>query len=278
MESYWKTAIIKSKQAVESGALIPLRTKRVDIKSNTNAPFELRKLISEKPLHLNKEGPKTNPFLPWDKRLEVANIGNNHVLILNKFPVQFGHMLLITRSWSPQNGWLGERDWEALVEVENDTKGLWFFNSSPESGASQPHRHLQLLRRKSNELLCPRSYIFDDIISRYKTTELPTDNGHYAYPRKAEQTFLKIKELQNNYLELARVTGLGDPRRNDYPLFPYNLLITPRWITLIKRSRDSYQGFSINALGFAGYLLITTESNIEWLERYGPNELLKRVM
>ena len=39
------------------------------------------------------------------------------------------------------------KDWRAIQQVNKDTSGLWFFNSSPIAGASQPHRHFQLLRR-----------------------------------------------------------------------------------------------------------------------------------
>ena len=71
--------------------------------------------------------------------------------------------------------------------------------------------------------------------------------------------------------------GLGNPLDTNQPLKPYNLLITNNWMALIKRVCDESLGFSINALGFAGYLLGTEESDIDWLYKNGPEDLLKEV-
>ena len=111
-----------------------------------------------------KDAQKINPFLPCDQDLMIAPIGEQHNLILNKFPVQIGHMLLITNEWAPQKGWLNINDWKALEIVNEDTSGLWFFNSAPHAGASQPHRHLQLLSRSKDELTCPRNNWFEELI------------------------------------------------------------------------------------------------------------------
>ena len=74
-------------------------------------------------------------------------------------------MLLITNCWKPQNGWLNLDDFEAILNVDNDTTGLWFFNSSKEAGASQPHRHFQLLPRHYNESICPRYEWFCSLLN-----------------------------------------------------------------------------------------------------------------
>ena len=70
---------------------------------------------------------------------------NTHALILNKYPVELGHMLLIADKWIPQTSWLNIDDWNAILSVNNDTDGLWFYNSGSIAGASQPHKHIQLL-------------------------------------------------------------------------------------------------------------------------------------
>ena len=46
-------------------------------------------------------------------------------------------------------------------------------------------------------------------------------------------------------------------------------------MALIKRKRDNIHGISINALGFAGYILVTENSNITYLKKYGPEKLLE---
>ena len=77
------------------------------------------------------------------------------------------------------------------------------------------------------------------------------------------------------YLELCKKLGLGNPISNRKPKYPYNLLITNKWIAIIKRKYDHIHGFSINGLGFAGYLLVTEKSNINYLRKFGPEKLLE---
>ena len=159
-ETYWNRALEQSKRAIKSGALVPLSTSLEHLISSPESNFELRTLESRLPKHLKREGPKPNPFRPWDPQLEVARLNPGHTVILNKYPVQRGHMLLITADWAAQDGWLTLADWSALVQVDHDTSGLWFFNSGPIAGASQPHRHLQLLPRNKDETSCPRDLWF----------------------------------------------------------------------------------------------------------------------
>ena len=71
---------------------------------------------------------------------------------------------------------------------------------------------------------------------------------------------------------------LGDFDINSKPLKPYNLLITSEWIALIVRKTDRSNGFSINALGFAGYFLGTKKSDVDQLIKFGPEQILKDVI
>jgi ATP adenylyltransferase len=60
-------------------------------------------------------------------------------------------------------------------------------------------------------------------------------------------------------------------------LHPYNLLFNDQWFITIRREKEHCAGFSLNALGFSGYLLATDHSDLDWLGRHGPMELLKQV-
>ena len=72
--------------------------------------------------------------------------------------------------------------------------------------------------------------------------------------------------------------NLGEIDIIEKPLKPYNLLITSDWIALITRKKERSNGFSINALGFAGYFLGTKKSNVDTLIKFGPDEILKQVI
>ena len=76
-------------------------------------------------------------------------------------------------------------------------------------------------------------------------------------------------------MELCNKIGLGNPLSDKKPRQPYNLLITNKWIAIIKRRNDHIHGFSINGLGFAGYLLVTDKSDVNYLKKYGPEKLLE---
>ncbi len=271
LELYWKKALDQTRLSIDDESLYPLKTTIITSDLYQKNDFIIRKLDTSKFIKTKIYGPKQNPFSPWDKILEIDKIGYNHQLILNKYPVQKGHILLITNNWKPQNGWLDMNDWKAMQKVNKDTSGLWFFNSSPNAGASQPHRHFQLLRRSKDEISCPREKWFLEIKKDINNCSKIKKNIIVSKFNFLENS-ISLLEL---YLELSKKLGLGDPISDRKPRFPYNLLITNKWIAIIKRRNDHIHGFSINALGFAGYLLVTDKSDINYLKKYGPEKLLE---
>ena len=275
-EIIWSKALEISRKAVDCGAVIPLNT--LKYKSNRFfSDYELRFLKSPLPKYLVEYGPKRNPFIPWDSRLEILILSNNHTLILNKYPVQIGHMLLITNHWKPQNGWLNIDDFNAIKKVDNDTSGLWFFNSSKEAGASQPHRHFQLLPRHNNENVCPRYEWFCSLLNNNEKVKSLISQS-ISIKARSKDIDSKSNDLFDSYKLMIKEMNLGEIDSIDKPLKPYNLLITSEWIALIARKRESSKGFSINALGFAGYFLGTKRSDVDSLIKFGPEMILKDVI
>ena len=269
-EIYWEKALEKTKFSIDKGHLFPLRTIDITRIYYDKDDFVIRKLDTSKFKKEFNIGPKINPFNPWDQQLEIARIGEYHQLILNKYPVQLGHILLITNKWMPQNGWLDLNDWDAIKKVNNDTSGLWFFNSDPLAGASQPHRHIQLLRRGINENICPREEWFLNF-EKYKVNKKLFKNIIV----KQFDFSNDVNYIYKIYVELSKKIGLGDPFIDIKPKKPYNLLITNKWIALIRRSNDKIRGYSVNGLGFAGYLLVTEKSDTDYLKLNGPEVLLE---
>ncbi len=282
-ETFWERALQQSEKALISGSLVPLSTSLEYLFSSPENNFELRTLESQLPKHLKREGPRLNPFQPWDSQLEVARLDPDHAVILNKYPVQRGHMLLITADWAAQDDWLCLADWTALVHVDQNTPGLWFFNSGPIAGASQPHRHLQLLPRNSDEKSCPRDLWFQNrLISQGKkeSSSDPLLNGCHVISRlnHRKDPYEQAQDLYKAYLSLAETLGIGHPSKDQRPRFFYNLLVTPQWMAMVRRRREGAAGFSINALGFAGYLLATGNADLDWLKTHGPEALLREVI
>lgn len=272
MGRYATLGLERSQRALARGALVPLATERVEHPGQ--GPFVLRRLLSATPKHLRSAGPKPNPFLPWDPDLEVERLADTHLVLLNKYPVQEGHLLLITQRWAPQAGWLDSGDWNALHQIDQDSPGLWFFNSCAAAGASQPHRHLQLLPRGPEQLACP----LQPWIEAQLAGEGPAWPWRYRLSRRRAQGEADgAVELEQLYRQHLQELELGEPQRDPAPRRPYNLLIGPDWVLTVERIQEHWAGFSINALGFAGYLLITQGSDLDWLQRHGPWELLQAV-
>lgn len=268
-ERLWKAALELSHAAKGSGDLVPLRTEQVALPELR--PFVLRRLLSATPKHLRREGPRPNPFLPWERALEVERLGRSHVLLLNKFPVQPAHLLVITQHWAPQAGWIAREDWQAVSYLAQDTAGFWFFNSCAAAGASQPHRHLQLLPRHAGEASCPLVEIFRRQLS------LQSPGWPWRYRLTARQSPHDAAELEALYLRHAEELGLGHPGGDPQPRHPYNLLFDDEWFLTVRREQEHCAGYSVNALGFGGYLLATKRSDLHWLRSHGPWELLRRV-
>ena len=274
-EIIWSKALKISKKAIDCGAVIPLHTIKYHSDKNL-CDYQLRFLKSVFPNSITEYGPKSNPFIPWDRRLEIEGINDQHILILNKYPVQLGHMLLISNSWKPQNGWLNIIDFEAIITVDNDTTGLWFFNSDKQAGASQPHRHFQLLRRDNYEQACPRNQWFISLLNNKLDSSSILARSIIVKPRTKSKS--NAIDLFNCYKSMCLEMDIGVIGVDNKPLHPYNLLITNDWIALIRRSTHKSFGFKINALGFAGYFLATKNSNTDILIKSGPDEILNQVV
>ena len=156
------------------------------------------------------------------------------------------------------------------------TTGLWFFNSGPDAGASQPHRHLQLLPRSAGERICAREDWFQRC-AEGTTTSAQDPLLHSAQVAPIRST-LTAETLHQLYLALAADLGLGHPTTDDCPRGAYNLLLSRQWMAMVRRGREGIRGFSVNALGFAGSLLSTEVSDRQWIQRAGPEALLQAVV
>ncbi|KAI3394485.1 hypothetical protein diail_2619 [Diaporthe ilicicola] len=130
-----------------------------------SVPFQLRfsPSLANKPKGAPQPSPsngpekEAKPFNPFENPPPTALISElqpSHRLVLNKFAVVPEHFLLVTRAFKRQTDLLGADDLaaaHACARAYHDENGgrrqelFVFFNSGEHSGASQPHRHLQLL-------------------------------------------------------------------------------------------------------------------------------------
>ncbi|KAJ3090821.1 bifunctional AP-4-A phosphorylase/ADP sulfurylase [Quaeritorhiza haematococci] len=90
---------------------------------------------------------RPNPFLPPDPHLFVEAF-QNHNCVLNKFSVVRYHSLITTKDFESQLDPPNARDFEAawhFLTSDGMPSYLGFYNCGPLSGASVPHKHLQMV-------------------------------------------------------------------------------------------------------------------------------------
>ena len=105
----------------------------------------------------------------------------------------------------------------------------------------------------------------------HAVTRLGTSEGSSASPSPMA--------LLAAYHALLNATGLlNDSLPRDGMITPpYNLLITRQWMLLVPRARESYADISVNALGFAGSLLVLDAGQLLRVKETGPMTVLTEV-
>lgn len=228
---------------------------------------------------------RANPFLPHDPRLFVADLTPTHFCLLNKFNVTDSHLLLVTRAFEDQERLLTPADLEAMALVLSEIDGLGFFNGGTAAGASQPHKHLQLVPLP----LVPEAGAEDPALPIEPLLAPVLANAGPGVPATVagfpfRHALLRLGgdpgpgELDEAYRRLLAATGLAAPdaaaRAETRPALPYNLLLTRRWMLIVPRSRERVDGISINALGYAGSLFVRDRDEMATVVCTGPLRLI----
>jgi len=287
----WHRIERTTENALKTGALLPVTTDHTFIE-NGGLRFFVRVLASLRKKDLarkqqeaaNASGKKVNPFLPPEKGLIVADITDTHQAILNKFNVVEHHLLIITRHFEDQDTLLTMNDLEALWLCMNEYSCLGFYNGGREAGASQQHKHLQIvpLPLASIGPAIPIEPLLTGAAQRGITT-IPgfpflhsfvrLDRDLVNFPeRLAQETF-------NLYSALLENSGLNTPDASRLTLqsMPYCLLVTREWMLLVPRSKEHFEDISFNSLAFAGSLFVQDRQQLERLKAFGPMNALRSV-
>lgn len=80
-----------------------------------------------------------------DPFLVVCSVAPKHTLLLNKFNTIQDHALLVTDAFEDQSSPLSGPDLEAWHWTLAQVQGVGFFNSDKLAGASQRHKHMQVI-------------------------------------------------------------------------------------------------------------------------------------
>lgn len=261
--------------ALSTGALLPvlmdtriIRDGGVDFEATWLSSLAMKDLAAKLPRAGDRSS--TNPFLPFEQDLYVADLSETHVAILNKFQSMPGHLVIITRVFVEQSAPLDRADLAACVDLLAEEPGLVFFNSGPDAGASQAHRHLQVLPGFE----APVSRLIERPATPWiagRAQALPFAHRLYGLPAGAFETPAETTDrLMACLADAYAALDLGEG-----PLLRgYNLLMTRDWFMVVPRRTETVAGVSMAALGFAGVIGLRSVDQFADVEAVGPMAML----
>jgi ATP adenylyltransferase len=218
-----------------------------------------------------------NPFLPYDPALFVTDLSPTHVCLLNKYPVVDHHLLIVTRTFAPQEEQLNEADFAALLSCARQLDGLAFYNAGKTAGASQRHKHLQLapFPLDPTGVSAPILPALGAPAALDEIVHSPHLSFRHALVWLSPAHATDAAHITFLYTAMLRAVGVwgggaSAPR-------PYNWLATRQWMLMAPRRAETVADMAVNGLGFAGSLLVRNQEQLAWLQAYGPLDALRAV-
>jgi len=289
-KTLWSEILLRSQQALRSGALVSIHTREETIEQG-GVRFVARIVSSlahkdqDRQQQVARSDTNTlagNPFLPHDPDLFVADISDTHLCLLNKFNVIDHHVLIVTRRFEHQETLLNHDDFEALWVCMAAFDALGFYNGGAVAGASQLHKHLQMvplpLSREGNAipmatLLATKPEIKNGIGLPFVHAVTRLDPSLVMRPADAASASHERYVAMLEHVGITTIPGTNGPMQS----MPYNLLIARGWMLLIPRSREHFSTISVNALGFAGSFFLHNTGELDTIRRVRPMNVLRQV-
>ncbi|KAJ6625891.1 ATP adenylyltransferase-domain-containing protein [Mycena sp. CBHHK59/15] len=227
-----------------------------------------------------------DPFEPpYNTNLYIGDLQDedskeDYAVLLNKYSVVPEHFLMVTKEFRSQASPLMPPDlvqtYLLLAAARKARKNLFaFYNCGDNSGASQAHKHYLA---RSVKLENPDTPFALNLTYANHVYRFP-DRFYTFTPEKLEvvlaQAFLAL-------LDLIISTIRHDP---DYPAGKpsYNVVITLEHMHLVPRRQEEHileetgDKLSVNALAFAGMLLVKSERELEAVKTEGVGKILRAV-
>ncbi|GKT47589.1 diadenosine 5',5'''-P1,P4-tetraphosphate phosphorylase 2 [Colletotrichum spaethianum] len=214
---------------------------------------------------------------------------SSHNLVLNKFAVVPEHFILATKEFKQQTHLLEPDDLaatyaciEAYRQYGNRHEGgdgelYAFFNSGPHSGASQPHRHIQLLPVARMKEGLPDDSQWDVLAKQLGSSDV----SGVPFSTFADKIHCDMtpEELHSVYLSLfqsavdavkAHMGTVDNPGHGDAPI-SYNLAMTSDRLVVLPRLAEGatilQDGAMVGKLNLNGTVLAGTalvKNKAEW--------------
>ncbi|KAI8215841.1 Diadenosine 5',5'''-P1,P4-tetraphosphate phosphorylase 2 [Colletotrichum sp. SAR 10_86] len=258
---------------------------------DTDMQFQLRfsPALANKPTAPRSQTDQPRkPFDPFENPengpLFIAAIpSSGHNLVLNKFAIVPEHFILATKDYKLQTHLLEPNDLAATyacIEAyrqHGDNELYAFFNSGQHSGASQPHRHIQLLPVAQMKDGLPEGSRWDVLAKQLVQPQLMgipfTTFGEKIHggmtPNELHAVYVSLFRSAVDAVE-AHVGKLDDSGNGEARI-SYNLAMTSNSLVVMPRLAEGHtieeNGRSVGKLSLNGTVLAGTalvKSEAEW--------------
>ncbi|KAG5518787.1 hypothetical protein PMAC_002758 [Pneumocystis sp. 'macacae'] len=266
------------KFAAYHGALVFIDSTYEEIQDD-DINFQLRcapLLEKKKRARVSDQDAVINPFDPPETSLYVQDIGTDYSIILNKYFIVPKHFLLITKEFKQQKDGLVPNDitltWECLDSMKD--RHMAFYNCGFQSGASQPHKHIQFISLKN----CGISMLYPDEVPANSTSvntpwfhpKIPFI--HYIFritsclPVDLINMFSRLLSLIIEAAQALEMTEIS-----------YSFVMTKQWMFMAPRTMESWNYISVNSTGMVGMFLVKSEEELNLVKDTGILKILKQL-
>ncbi|KAJ7747272.1 ATP adenylyltransferase-domain-containing protein [Mycena metata] len=247
----------------------------------------------------NKGGDPFEP--PYNPNLHVGDLrdednAEDYAVLLNKYSVVPQHFLMVTKEFRSQASPLMPPDlvqtYLLLAAARKARHNLFaFYNCGDNSGASQAHKHVQFIPLEDEDgppiEYLARSVKLETAGIHPVRTQIILRKPRLPLPRPLllvlrRQTRAILAQAFLNLLDLVVSTIRHDPH---YPVGKpsYNVVLTLEHMHLVPRRQENHvltetgDTLSVNALAFAGMMLVKSERELEAVKKEGVGKILRAV-
>lgn len=229
-----------------------------------------------------------NPFAKPEPGLTIlSSYGSNDEfrLVLNKYPVVKYHFMLVTKAFKSQNSPLASDELHSTLRILHDLRSSdghenWFafYNCGPESGASQPHKHIQFMtlpqdftpfcseivteagRSSEDESIQPLldpNMPFAHFIAKLSPDSIDNKDS-------IAMTFASLLQKTLNVLVEAKCNHIS-----------YNLCMTTEYMMIVPRAAKKFKDLiGINSCGYMGLVLCKDPDTYKKVKEVGILNIL----
>lgn len=254
--------------------------------------FQLTHLetLKKRPAKGSKE---ENPFAKPEPELTILDsYGPNDEfrVVFNKFPVVPNHFMIITKEFVSQNTPLSPIEINASYSIlthlkKHDRSGKnWFafYNCGQQSGASQPHKHIQFMTLPNGytppiDSIANSSPAFIPSAKQEPLQDSSLPFAHYVARLPDDISDLNEDDLTMYFSSLLQ-RALTTLKQNGHNHISYNFCLTTKYMMVVPRASGYYKDLlGVNSCGVMGLFLCKNQELVDLVKHDGPENVLASV-